>query len=178
MPAGELACTDDDADAVLGRLVERVRNRLGEATTWRQRFAVLDDELGALVDREATPGPPPAVVNAWRLLRRSRGAVPIGTLADTVGYSDRRLSTLFDAEIGLTPKTAARVIRFDRARRVVQTAPAGRLGRIAAEHGYSDQSHLVRDFVAFTGRSPTKWLAEEFGNVQAKDAAHPRDWCA
>ncbi len=178
MPAGQLAGTDDDADAVLGRLVERVRNRLGEATTWRERFAVLDDELGALVTREATPGAPPAVVNAWRLLRRSRGAVPIGTLADTVGYSDRRLLTLFDAEIGLTPKTAARVIRFDRARRVVQTAPAGRLGRIAAEHGYSDQSHLVRDFVAFTGRSPTKWLAEEFGNVQAKDAAHPRDWSA
>ena len=51
----------------------------------------------------------------------------------------------------------------------VRVAAPGRLGRIAVEHGYSDQSHLVRDFVAFTGRSPTKWLAEEFGNVQAKD---------
>jgi AraC-like DNA-binding protein len=175
VPAGELAGTDDDADAVLGRLVERVRNRIGEAATWPQRFAVLDDELGALVTRDAVAGPPAAVVNAWRLLNRSRGAVPIGTLADAVGYSDRRLLTLFDAEIGLTPKIAARVIRFDRARRVVQTAAPGTLGRIAAEHGYSDQSHLVRDFVAFTGRSPTKWLAEEFGNVQAKVGAAGRD---
>jgi AraC-like DNA-binding protein len=174
VPAGELAGTDGDADAVLGRLVERVRNRLGEATTWGQRFAVLDDELGALVSREAIAGPPPAVVNAWRLLRHSHGAVPIGRLAEAVGYSDRRLSTLFDAEIGLTPKTAARVIRFDRARRAVQIAESGSLGRIAAEHGYSDQSHLVRDFVAFTGRSPTKWLAEEFGNVQAKTGAGGR----
>jgi AraC-like DNA-binding protein len=174
MPAGELAGTDGDADAVLGHLAERIRNRIGEATTWRERFTVLDDELGALATREAIPGPPPAVVNAWRLLQRSRGAVPIGTLADTVGYSDRRLSTLFDAEIGLTPKTAARVIRFDRARRAAQVAAPGSLGRIAAEHGYSDQSHLVRDFVAFTGRSPTRWLAEEFGNVQAKDAADRR----
>lgn len=174
MPAGELAGVDGDADAVLGRLVERVRNRLGEAGTWRQRFAVLDDELGALVTRELA-GPPPAVVNAWKLLHRSHGALPIGTLADTVGYSDRRLSTLFDAEIGLTPKTAARVIRFDRARRAVQVAPPGSLGRIAAEHGYADQSHLVRDFVAFSGRSPTKWLAEEFGNVQAKGGSAGRD---
>jgi AraC-like DNA-binding protein len=169
MPAGELAGTDGDADVVLGRLVERIRNRIGEAATWGERFTVLDDELGALVTREATAGPPAAVVNAWRLLRSSGGAVPIGTLAAAVGYSDRRLSTLFDAEIGLTPKIAARVIRFDRARRAVQVAAPGRLGRIAVEHGYSDQSHLVRDFVAFTGRSPTKWLAEEFGNVQAKD---------
>ena len=52
--------------------VERVRNRLGGAGTWRERFAVLDDELGALVIRELTAGPPPAVVNAWRLLHRSR----------------------------------------------------------------------------------------------------------
>ena len=175
MPAGELAGTDADADAVLGRLVERVRSRMGETPSWRQRFAVLDDELGALATHTAIAGPPPAVVNAWRLLRHSRGAVPIGALADAVGYSDRRLSTLFDAEIGLTPKTAARVIRFDRARRAVQTAAPGGLGRIAAEHGYSDQSHLVRDFVAFTGRSPTKWLAEEFGNVQAKGAPGRRD---
>jgi len=175
LPAGELAGTDGDADAVLGRLVERVRNRLGEVATWRQRFAVLDDELGALVTRELTAGPPPAVVNAWRLLHRSRGAVPIGTLADTVGYSDRRLSTLFDAEIGLTPKTAARVIRFDHARRAIQAAAPGTMGRVAAEHGYADQSHLVRDFVAFSGRSPTKWLAEEFGNVQAKGTPDGRD---
>ena len=89
---------------------------------------MLDDELGALVTRELTAGPPPAVVNAWRLLHRSRGAVPIGTLADAVGYSDRRLSTLFDAEIGLTPKTAARVIRFDRARRADPGRGAGHDG--------------------------------------------------
>ena len=111
-------------------------------------------------------------MNAWRLLRSSGGAVPIGTLAAAVGYSDRRLSTLFDAEIGLTPKIAARVIRFDRARRAVQVAAPGRLGRIAVEHGYSDQSHLVRDFVAFTGRSPTKWLSRG-GNVQAEGRVRP-----
>ncbi len=173
LPAGELAGLDAHADAVLGRRADRIRNRLGEARTWPERFAVLDGELGALVTGAERPGPPPAVVNAWRLLRRSHGALPIGRLADTVGYSDRRLSTLFDTEIGLSPKTAARVIRFDRARRVVQTAEPGRLGVIAAEHGYSDQSHLVRDFVAFTGRSPTRWLAEEFGNVQAGHRRRP-----
>lgn len=167
MPAGEIAGIDGDADAVLGRVALRIRERLGEATTWPERFAVLDDELGALVAGHERPGPPRAVVDAWHLLRHSSGAVPIGALADTVGYSNRRLATLFHAEVGLSPKTAARVIRFDRARRAVQAAEPGQLAVIAAVHGYSDQSHLVRDFVAFTGRSPTRWVAEEFGNVQA-----------
>ena len=58
---------------------------------------------------------------------------------------------------------------------VAATAAPGTMGRVAAEHGYADQSHLVRDFVAFSGRSPTKWLAEEFGNVQAKGAPGGRD---
>src|SRR4029078_5329109 len=72
MPAGERAGPDADAAAVLGRVVERVRNRLGAAPTWPERFAVLDDELGALAARELTTGPPPAVVHAWRVLSRTR----------------------------------------------------------------------------------------------------------
>ncbi|HEY0814985.1 MAG TPA: helix-turn-helix domain-containing protein [Pseudonocardia sp.] len=167
MPAGELAGIDADACAVLGPVALRIRERIGAATSWPERFAVLDEELAALVARTERPGPPSPVVNAWHLLRRSNGALPIGALAHAVGYSDRRLSTLFDAEIGLSPKTAARVIRFDTTRRAVQASERGLLGVIAAEQGYSDQSHLVRDFVAFTGHSPTRWLAEEFGNVQA-----------
>jgi AraC-like DNA-binding protein len=176
MPAGELAGIDGDADAVLGRVALRILERLRAATTWPERFAVLDQELGAVVARDERPGAPTAVVNAWKLLRRSNGALPIGALADAVGYSDRHLSTLFDAEIGLSPKIAARIIRFDRARRAVQASERGRLGVIAADHGYSDQSHLVRDFVSFTGRSPTRWLAEEFGNVQATGKRADPDW--
>ena len=146
----------------MGACADRVRNRIGEARTWQERFTILDDEGSAHA--------PSNVDGKLTEARRPRSSTPGGCctaatarsrcrrLADrTVGYSERRLSTLFDAEIGSAPKTAARVIRFDRARRVVQTAePGAAHGAIAAEHGYSDQSHLVRDFVAFTGRSPTR----------------------
>jgi AraC-like DNA-binding protein len=65
--------------------------------------------------------------------------------------------------IGLTPKVAARVIRFDRARRLL----VGRTGaEVAARCGYADQSHLVRGFIAFAGLSPGAWLSAEVGNVQ------------
>jgi len=106
------------------------------------------------------------VVNAWQLLLTGHGRRSIGDIAGAVEYGDRHLGTPA-TEVGLTPETAARVIRFDRARRALQRARATKLGDLAASYGYYDQSHLVRDFVDFAGRAPSRWLREEFGNVQA-----------
>nr|WP_246497460.1 helix-turn-helix domain-containing protein [Sphaerisporangium rubeum] len=98
--------------------------------------------------------------------------VTVEELAREVGWSARHLGTRFAAEIGLTPKAAARVVRFDRTRRAVQ-ARAGDvvLADVAAEMGYYDQSHLVREFREFAGCPPTRWLAEEFRNVQAGESS-------
>ena len=77
----------------------------------------------------------------------------------------------FRDEFGLSPKIAARVIRFDRARRRLQqrvadgAAPA--LAEVAADGGFSDQAHLAREFRELAGCTPSRWLAEEFRNVQA-----------
>src|SRR5262249_21659689 len=77
---------------------------------------------------------------------------------------------------GLRPKTAARVIRFDRARRVLErNARAGRpnVAGVAAECGYFDQAHLIRDWQQFTGLAPTEWIAAEFRNFQVTSAGRP-----
>jgi AraC-like DNA-binding protein len=162
MPAGELAATDVPAADVLGRLGTELTERIRSAVSWRDRFAVLDRELGARV-RVGTR-PPDEVCQAWRLLRASGGTAPIAGIARATGWSERHLVNRFRTEIGLSPKQAARVIRFDRARRLL---PSSSGTEVAARCGYFDQSHLVRDFVAFTGLSPRAWLAAEFGNVQA-----------
>ena len=87
----------------------------------------------------------------------------------------RHLTNRFRAEVGLRPKEAARVVRFDRARRLLHAGrPARRRGRRA---GYFDQAHLNREFRALAGCSPTRWLADEFGFVQAARAArHQDEW--
>jgi AraC-like DNA-binding protein len=173
MPAGELASVDVEAAAVLGRLAREVRERVLAEPDWAGRFGVLEDFLAARVRAARAagrPSPRPEVSYAWDRLRRSRGGVSVADLAAETGWSPRYLGEQFRAETGLSPKTGARVIRFDRARRRLLRQPAegGRVGlaQLAADCGYYDQAHLAREFRDLAGCPPSALLAEEFRNVQ------------
>jgi AraC-like DNA-binding protein len=169
-----LAWIDVHADDVFGRETERIRERMREAATWPERFAAVDAALrrrlsAANLPAATAPAVPDEVARAWQLLLKTRGTIPISTLADEVGWSTRHLATRFRAEIGLTPKAAARVIRFDRTRRLITSDSGITLAELAVRCGYFDQAHLDREFRSLVGCSPTRWLADEgyaFRNVQ------------
>jgi AraC-like DNA-binding protein len=173
MPAGALAGIDVEAADVLGRLAGELRERVAAAPGWAGRFAVLEEFLVGRVRAAPAPGgaaPRPEVSYAWDRLRRSRGAVSVADLAAETGWSARHLGEQFRAETGLSPKSGARVVRFDRARRRMlrRQAESGRvvLAELAAECGYYDQAHLARDFRDLAGCPPSVLLAEELRNVQ------------
>jgi transcriptional regulator GlxA family with amidase domain len=97
--------------------------------------------------------------------------VRVEALAAETGWSARHLGAVLRREVGLAPKAAGRVVRFDRARRLL-AATSARVGDVAAAVGYADQSHLDRDFRQFAGAPPSRWLAEEVRNVQVPPAEH------
>ncbi len=176
VPPSELAELDVPADEILGPLAWQIQDRLRTAATWPGRFAILDEMLLARAAQARTPGDVSAAVSpevsyAWQRLLQTGGGVSVRGLAVETGWSDRHFRARFRAEIGLPPKAAARVIRFDRAKRVLhRRAAAGEapgLADLAADCGYFDQAHLDREFALIAGCSPTKWLAEEFRNIQA-----------
>jgi AraC-like DNA-binding protein len=178
LPAGELAGIDLEGSEVLGSLAWEIQERVQAATTWRERFAILDalllerirGDLGGAA-RTAARETDPEVSYAWHRLLASGGSIPISELAMLTGWSDRHLRARFAAEFGLTPKAAARVVRFDLARRQLQRrAASGRrldLAELAARFGYYDQAHLDAEFRVIAGSAPTAWLAREFRNLQA-----------
>ncbi|MEI2765638.1 MAG: AraC family transcriptional regulator [Dermatophilaceae bacterium] len=181
MPAAALAGADVHGAEVLGDLAARVCERLTSAGSWSERFAQVDAALLEQLTRTQVgarrAGPTPALDWAWRAVVGSGGRARVGELADRVGWSERHLTGRFRAEYGLTPKTALRLARFDRARRRIgahaRDGAAGErasLARVAASTGYADQSHLAREFRHFAGVAPSRWVAEEFGNVQATPA--------
>lgn len=173
---GDLTGIDVDAAQVCGPLAAEIRQRIQAAPTWDARFAVLDEVLaGRLLASQDRGRPPvsPEVSFAWRRLLQTSGMVTVSTLAAETGWSDRHLRSRFAREVGLTPKAAGRVVRFDRARRLLRRrAESGRpldLAALAAHCGYYDQSHLDAEFRSLAGAAPTTWLAAEFRNLQAGD---------
>ena len=176
LPAGELTDTGLEAADLLGPVAGEIQDQMRAAPGWPERFGVLDRALlGRLAAADLCPEISAEVRFAWRRLLHTGGSVAISGLAAQSGWSDRHLRAAFRAQIGRTPKAAARVIGFHRARRLLQQRTQGPeqpvLASLAAECGYYDQAHLARDFRSLAGCPPRRWLAEEFRNVQAEPLA-------
>ena len=103
--------------------------------------------------------PDARVIAAARLIERRRGLVPADELARHTGMAVRTLRSALRDQVGLGPNRFTRIQRLYRALELALTQPAGRLARTAAEAGYADQSHLVREFRALLGETPTEFLA-------------------
>jgi AraC-like DNA-binding protein len=145
----------------------RLPARLADTPGWTRRFALVDALLLRRLDRTAVR-PDPEVRWAWRQLVRTDGRVPVAELADGTGWSRRHLLTRFRGQVGLAPKPAARVLRFQRASRLLvptaaydgrATSPARSVADVAAACGYADHAHLVREFHALAGCTPSEYLA-------------------
>ncbi len=153
IPLAELAHDVVALADALPRAQRELPRRLGELATWEERL----DAVAALLRR--LPEPPRAehAELAWAVaqIERSRGAARIAALARELGWSERRLQRTFAREIGLAPKTFARIVRFEalmtRVRRGVHVGWA----EDAQALGYYDQSHLVRDVRQFSGLTPS-----------------------
>jgi AraC-like DNA-binding protein len=156
LPMRELAGQTVALDLV-GRF-EELRERLAEAPDWATRFALLD----RFVRRRLAAARPPsaAIAWAWRRLAASAGRVRVGALASEIGWSRKHLAQRFSIEIGAGPKTVGRILRFARARREIDI-DAGSRGMdwagLAAEWGYADQAHLIREFRAMAGATPADY---------------------
>ena len=154
----ELTGTVVSLDDVWGREARRTEDRLRAAASWDERFAIAVEILG----RRLAPRVDPEVAYTWRRTLASRGRMRVEGLADEVGWSRKRLWCRFRSQFGISPKRAARLVRFDHAARLLAAGhPAA---SVAARSGYVDQAHLHREVRAFTGLTPAAvavapWLA-------------------
>jgi AraC-like DNA-binding protein len=164
LPMAALARQMTPLDTVLPARLCCVVAQVAEEPTWKRRYDALDSILLTMLAARGESdlvSPRRELSWAWRELSRGRR---VDAVAADLGWSRRHLSAQFGGEVGLPPKQFARVARFQRSRRAV----AGGLpaGEVAAECGFADQPHLIREWRAMAGYTPSEWLRAEFPFLQ------------
>lgn len=124
----------------------------------KHRCAIVDRVLGQLLVTRRSPDR--SVHTAVQAIEASHGTVVLDELAATIGCSLRHLQRQFARQVGITPKLLSRIRRFQRVFAAWRDDPRS-LARVAAECGYFDQPHLVRDFHDFAGQAPAAFLANQ-----------------
>ena len=145
-----------ELDAIFGRQIDDLREKLGDAPDDESRFDLLETWL---VQRaRSRTEPTRSVSHALRMIHGGLDAVRIGKIADTIGISHKHLLREFDRCVGLTPKKFARLCAFQRVIRSVGQKPDVDWAGTAAFCGYHDQAHLIHEFRAFSGLTPARYL--------------------
>jgi AraC-like DNA-binding protein len=157
IPMPELANRCTGIEDIFGQDARTLPERLAEARDWPARFDLVDALLLSRLESARTV--PAPVAASWRALERTGGRASIGALAEGAGWSRKHFIDQFRTWIGLAPKSAARVIRFGRVLRAVNRATVRGWAAVAAECGYYDQAHLIRDFTRFAGTTPGEYVA-------------------
>jgi AraC-like DNA-binding protein len=151
-PLSELHDHHVSLEDIWGREARTLHARLAEARTPDAVFEVLGRELLAISQDGAEIHP--VISGALVSCARSQHLVTATQLAFDAGMSPKRFIEKFSREVGLTPKLYLRIARFERVIERIYSDEHVDWAHIAAEHGYSDQSHLIRDFHEFAGLTP------------------------
>jgi AraC-like DNA-binding protein len=144
-------------DLLGARQAAELVERLAEGPDWPHRFAMLERFVGERL--HDARGPAPDAMWAWRQLAETGGRVTIAGLARELGCSRRHLAARFREQVGLPPKTVARLMRFDRAVRLMRSRESSGWAEIAQACGYYDQPHFNREFRELAGTSPGQFMA-------------------
>jgi AraC-like DNA-binding protein len=156
-PAADFRDTAISLEDIWGAEAEHLQQRLVQAPTQVDIFRILTEVLASAAARPLANHP--AVSFALLQAEREPQRTSVASLAQAADLSRKRFIDLFTREVGMTPKLYLRMTRFERLLRDIFRHSSVHWAETAAEYGYFDQSHLIRDFHDFAGMTPTEYLA-------------------
>ena len=147
----------DLGDLLGGAAADRLVGSLHDAADWPLRFDLMDRFLLERVHRGRAMSPD--VAWALKSLQQCHGARSIGALSRDLACSRKTLVQRFHAQVGLSPKAVAGILRFAHAIERIRGADEERWADLAIACGYYDQAHFNRDFRRYSGRTPHQFRA-------------------
>lgn len=158
MPIGALADYFTDLRSIFGKSGDELTERIQDAPSHENR---VQEAVNFFRKRAASPAQQDRYYfsEAMQYIRMGIGQHSVDDLCGKVFVGKRQLQRVFQENIGISPKVYGRIIRFKNAYDYVRHHPEATWTEISHHFGYSDQSHFIRDFRAFTGENPTAFLS-------------------
>ncbi len=153
----ELTDQRHDLSVIIGADADRLCNQLAEAPTHAARFALVETYLLKRLRLHNRPTTVADVVAC--IMLDQRGMLTMDALADRVCVSPRHLRRIFHEQAGISPKFFARLKRFNYVHFALTRNPLADWPDFLTTGGFYDQSHLIKDFVEFTGKAPSVALS-------------------
>jgi AraC-like DNA-binding protein len=150
--AGELADRHTSIEDLWGPPARRLWERLSAEPDLQRRVAIFEAFLLERLPRVHSIHP--AIAHA---LSRFPYTHDIAEIVEETGYSHRRFIQLFRSTVGLSPRLYTRVLRFQRAFKMVSAKSRAAWIDIAMSAGYADQAHFNREFREFAGVTPSQY---------------------
>jgi AraC-like DNA-binding protein len=157
VPICKLTDQEYEADCLLGRQVRSLRDELGETSCFENRVRIIERFLVARAARVSVQDSMAAAINH---VLRLGGTAHMTDIACQSGLSLRQFERRFLRQMGVAPKSFARIARFQRALETKIAFPLRTWLEIAHELGYHDQMHMIHDFRSLSGNSPSRILAQ------------------
>ena len=84
-------------------------------------------------------------------------ALNIAKMNEKIGYSQKHFTEMFRRQVGVTPKSYLRLMRFQKSVQIIDDADKIDWGTVALECGFYDQAHFINDFKHFSGFTPEQY---------------------
>ncbi|ANE46888.1 AraC family transcriptional regulator [Paenibacillus swuensis] len=98
------------------------------------------------------------ITNIVEIVARSREVTRVDTLCETVHMNVRTLQRLFEQYVGVSPKWVIQLYRLQNAAEQLERDVLIDWISVAADLGYYDQSHFIKDFRTVIGQTPEEYM--------------------
>ncbi|QOG02892.1 helix-turn-helix domain-containing protein [Flavobacterium sp. MDT1-60] len=158
IPANEFQDSIISTDAVFGKKGISLEERLSEQNDNDEKIILLNQFFKTLISKKSESNQ--LIINSsLEFILANKGYVSVKQLVNHTGYTERHLERKFKECIGLNPKKFGNVVRLHHFLKLLNHKSEDlNLTAICYDAGFSDQSHLIKEFKKQTGITPTEYL--------------------
>jgi AraC-like DNA-binding protein len=155
LPMHEISDCVVDADLLWGNDFADVREQILENKETETNFRIVEDFLLEKFLSKLILNP--CVEYGLNEIIHQPNQISLRALNEKIGYSQKHFIAMFKKQVGLTPKSYLKIMRFQKTVKEIEKSGEIDWALISQDCGFYDQAHFINDFKLFSGFTPEQY---------------------